>query len=196
LDEVLGEIGTQNWIGHIEHGDNRLADSIPLTELPSFIAKLEQETGWKKAPPGEMWSTYRGKDPTLGTLREDIVAGSTCQFSLISDLEDGMLDPDPLEDWGAEYVFIAFDSRFLPEGDQVARRGEIEDALESALDQAGEGRCLGGALGLQYSYIDLLLWDGPASIETVKRILRDHHLPKGTTIEHFAKPRRRDRIRL
>jgi hypothetical protein len=196
LDEVLGEIGSQNWIGHIELGDHRLADSIPLAELPAFVAKVASETGWKRGGPGEMFSLYERKNPERGSLRQDIFIGVNRQMALIAECEDGMLDPDPLEGFGADYMFMAFDIRILPEKNEATRRGEIEDALTAALDREKQGCVLGGAMGQQYGYIDLLLWDGAASIETVKRVAREQGLPTGTTLEYFAKARRRDRIRL
>jgi len=196
LDEVLGEIGTQNWIGHIELGDQRLADSIPLSELPALVARVRAETNWEKGAPGEIFSVYRGSNPERGSLRQDVFVGTTCQFSLIAECSGGMLDPDPLEGYGADYMFLAFDIRILPEKNEAHRRGEIEDALTAALDREMRGRVLGGAMGLQYGYIDLLLWDGKESVETVKRVAWEQGLPKGTTLEYFAKARRRDRIRL
>src|SRR5260370_9244721 len=53
LDEVLGEYGTQQWIGEIKLEPKRLADSIPLEELGEFLERVKLEHGWKKLPPGE-----------------------------------------------------------------------------------------------------------------------------------------------
>jgi hypothetical protein len=196
LDETLGEIDTENWIGVIDIGDQRLTHTIPLGELPSFVAKTREETGWKKGKPGELWTSYRGNDPQRGKLRGDIIAGTTSQFALVSELEDGALDPDPLEPWGADYVFIAFDSSVLPQGSEVDARADIEDALTSALSSAASGLVLGGAMGIEHAYIDLILFDGANSLDIVQRVLREMRLPSGTTIEFFAKSRQRDRIRL
>ena len=56
------------------------------------------------------------------------------------------------------------------------------------------GRLLGGAMGTQNAYIDLLLFDGQNSIETVRRILSEHKLPAGTSINYFAKEKRGYRV--
>ncbi len=58
LDEALGEVGVQNWIGRIEISDRALAGAIPLTELPDLVQSTAERTGWKKYGPGESWSIY------------------------------------------------------------------------------------------------------------------------------------------
>jgi hypothetical protein len=98
--------------------------------------------------------------------------------------------PDPLAGAGADYVFVSFDARILPDGKQSETRGVIEDALDDALRTAHSGRLLGGAHGLQFAYIDLLLFDGRNSLELVERVLREHKLPTGTTIKFFAQEKK------
>ena len=56
------------------------------------------------------------------------------------------------------------------------------------------GRLLGGALGTQNAYIDLLLFDGGNSVETLRRVVKQHELPAGTTINYFAKEKRGHRM--
>ena len=97
---------------------------------------------------------------------------------------------DPLKGTGADYVFVAFDVKILPKGNEVAIRGEIKDALDEALKSAASGRLLGGALGTENAYIDLLLLDGAASVEIVINGLRDKKLPAGTSINYFVKEKR------
>jgi hypothetical protein len=193
LDEVLGEIGTQTWIGQIEMNDTRLAAAIPLSELAAFIAKTESETGWEKFPPGELWMSYQC-EPEMRFARDDILVGTTCAWDLIGDYAEakGALE-DPLAGFGADYVYVQFPKTFLREGREVDTRAEIEDALEQALAPRS-GLHLGGALGLDYAYIDLLLFDGTTSLEIVRQILQQHRLPKGTLIDFFAKEHRARRI--
>jgi hypothetical protein len=196
LDEVLGEIGTQNWIGEIEPGDEHLADAMPLRELPSFIESAAAERGWKKGGPGETWTSFHLEDPTGGVLRRDIIAGTTCQIVLIAESESGHLEADPLEGTGAEYVYVAFPASHLPVGNEVAARAEIEEALDSALTSAAAGRVLGGALGLDHAYIDILIFDGRRSLEIIEGTLKPRALPAGTTLERFAKAHAAERQEL
>lgn len=194
LDEVLGEIGTQTWIGQIEMNDTRLSEAIPLAELGGFIAKTENDTGWKKFPPGEAWTSYQCEEPEQRFARDDILVGTTCAWDLIGDYAEaeGELE-DPLAGFGADYVYVQFPKTFLPVGREVDTRGEIEDALEEALAPRS-GLHLGGALGLDFAYIDLLIFDGSASLEIIRQVLQKHRLPKGTLIDFFAKEHRARRI--
>jgi len=195
LDEVLGEFGTEQWIGEIKLNDQKLADAMPLQELNPFLKKLESETGWKKLPPGESSTLYQMKQPHQRFLRGDVIVGTTMHSRLIQEyLEaEGEL-ADPLAGTGADYVFISIDANFLPAGKQTDARGIIEDALAEALKRDSNGRLLGGALGTQNAYIDLLLFDGQTSIETVRKVLSDQKLPEGTSINYFAKEKRGYRI--
>jgi hypothetical protein len=195
LDEVLGELGTQQWIGEIKLNDQQFANAIPLEELRPFLIKLESETGWKKYPPGELGVVYKLKEQDQRFLRSDTIAGSTTDEPLIQEYlaAKGEL-LDPLLGTGADYVFVSFDANFLPPGKQTETRGVIEDALAKALKLDSNGQSLGGALGTQNAYIDLLLFDGANSLETVRRVLAAQNLPVGTAINYFAKEKRGFRI--
>ena len=196
LDEVLGEIGTQSWIGEIDLGEEGLSDAMPLRELPSFIEKVAAERGWQKGAPGETWTSYHLENAAPGTLRRDIMAGTTCQIVLIAESESGHLDPDPLEGSGAEYLYLAFPATHLPAGNEVAARARIEEALDQALASPASGKVLGGALGLEHAYIDLLVFDGANSVALIESALRPLQLPAGTTLEHFARSRAAERQQL
>ena len=191
LDEALGEYGTQLWIGEIKLEPKRLADSIPLGELNEFLKRVETEQQWEHYPPGEANTLYRCNEQHRQFLRGDIILGSTANMKIINEyLEAAGELKDPLAGTGADYVFVAFDVRILPAGNQAHARGEIEDALDNALRSSGSGRLLGGALGSENAYIDLLLFDGLASVEIVIETLRDKKLPAGTSVNYFAKEKR------
>lgn len=191
LDEALGEYSTQQWIGEIKLEPTKLADSFPLEELNEFLKRIQMERGWTKLPPGESAMGYQFEEQHNHFLRGDVITGTTMHFGLIDEyLEaEGGLE-DPLSGTGADYVFVAFDARILPVGSEVAVRAEIEDALDEALRVSASGRLLGGAWGKENAYIDLLLFDGPASIEMVLGVLREKNLPAGTSINYFAKEKR------
>jgi hypothetical protein len=197
LDEVLGEFGTGQWIGEINIGNHRLTEAIPLQELLVFVQKVQADTGWTKLPPGESITLYEPKRQNASFQRGDILVGQTANPNLIQDYlqYDGQLD-DPLAGTGADYVFVAFPVDFLPAGQQTEARGVIEDALAAALTEAQSGRLLGGALGRQNAYIDLLLLDGARSVALVTKVLREQNLPAGTEIHYFAQEKRGQQIAL
>ena len=197
LDEVLGEYGTQHWIGEIKMNPARLAESIPLEELRDFTQRCQAETGWRKLPPGEGVVVYRINEQHNRFVRGDIVGGSTAHPRLMQDYlkAEGELE-DPLAGTGADFVFVTFDKRILPPGGEVDARAKIEDALDKGLKASQSGRLLGGALGTNNAYIDLLLFDGAGSMEIVRRALREQGLPAGSSINYFAKEKRGHRILL
>jgi hypothetical protein len=95
--------------------------------------------------------------------------------------------PDPLAGTGADFIYVAFPATHLPKGEEVAVRGRIEDALDESLRSAASGRLIGGAMGRRNAYIDLLVFDGNKSLELVREVLLRERLPRGTTINFFAK---------
>jgi hypothetical protein len=195
LDEALGEIGTQNWIGHIDINDQKLSGAIPLGELRAFTERVHAEHAWKKGGSGAHWSVYQLKEGPTDAPRGDIFVGSTSIMPLIRDfMEGGGQMKDPLAGTGADYVYIAFDISFLPKGGEADARGEIEDALSAVLGPAGSGQHIGGAMGRRLAYIDLLLFDGANSIALVLETLRRQGLPEGTSINYFAHEKRGHRV--
>lgn len=197
LDEALGEIGTQNWIGKIEMNDGRLTDAIPLAELHSFAEHASAKHGWKKGGPGEICSLYKLPGEDLTRPRGDIYVGSTSHMTLICewDAASGEMK-DPLKGRGADYAYVQFEIGFLPKGSEAEGRGRIEDALAAALQPVWSGRVLGGAMGRRFAYIDMLLFDGDESRELVLETLRRQHLPKGTSVNYFAHEKRGHRVLL
>ncbi len=187
LDEVLGEFGTDLWLGVIEATDTELADSMPVTELREFIHDLEIKEGWRKSDPTESYSLYELPEPDDDFLRSDTVAGTVCNMPLINEYlnSHGKME-DQIEGSGAEFVFVAFDSAILPDGEQTDFRAKIEDCLEDALVPEKSGRVLGGAIGNNLTYIDLLIFDGDHSLALIKEELIRQELPAGTTVHFFA----------
>lgn len=194
LDEMLGEFGTEQWIGEIKLGNQRLAAAMPIQELPAHIKKIEAETDWEKFPPGESGVVYKISERSQSFLRGDIIVGSTTHSRLVNEYmaAQGELS-DPLAGTGADYIFIAIDVKFFPVVEKLTQdRGIIEDALAAAL--RAEGRVLGGAFGNQNAYIDLMIFDGQNSIEIVRQVLMKQKTPSGTSINYFAKEKRGHRI--
>lgn len=185
LDEVLGEEGTANWIGEIKLGDQLLTDAMPLSELPDFIEELQSRQGWKKYPPHQTMSAYRMEEPETGSLREDIIAGSSLLMSLVNRYP---LEENPLEHLGAEYFMIAFPADRFPTGRQVEVRGEIEDAITAAFEKEASGKVLGGAGGLEYYYIDLVFYDGIRSRKILEQVLIEQGFGAVARLHSFVVP--------
>ena len=200
LDEMLSENDVFNWIGEIKFGDDKLSEAISLMELPEFIADLQAQRGWKKYPPSETYSSYRGpadketaddedeeddenESEQTPALRSDIVAGTTLLFRLVRDYP---LEENPLAAWGADLMMIVLRTDQLPEGNQVAERGKLEDALDQMLRSNGAGMILGGATGHTNSYIDLAFYDGERSKQLVLDMLAAGEFGDSAWLSSFA----------
>lgn len=197
LDEALGEYGTGWWIGEINLSKDRLSESFPLEELASYVTGTAQKHEWKKFPPGECWTLYTIKDVEGDFPRADIFSLSTAVPKLLNQYMNskGALE-DPLGGTGSDYLYVSISKDFFPKGGEVKKRGEIEDALTASLEKTAAGRVIGGALGSERGYIDLLVYDGARSLETIRQTLRAQQVPAGTMIEFFAREKRTQRIAL
>lgn len=197
LDEALGEYGTKWWIGQIRFGDDQLAESFPLSELPEYVAEISAAKSWKKYPPGEANFLYRLNPPERPFPRGDLMTLSTAAPHLFFDYQEaeGQLD-DPLGGSGADYVYIRIPNEFLESGKEVEQRGELEDSLDEVLRRHASGRLIGGGMGQRNCYVDLLIYDGRKSLDLIVEALSAHQLPKGAAIEYFAKEKLGRTIRL
>ncbi len=195
MDELLGEHGTQAWIGDIKFSEEHLKTSIPITELPELIHDMQKEHGWKKYAPTETYSSYELKKQDSPWLRSDTVAGTTRHFALLRDFFDTKGPCDhPIPKLGVDYIFISIKTSYFPKGAEVTGRGEIEDDIIAALQPAGLGISLGGATGSDNCYLDFALYDGARSLKLVKDVLARHKLPKDTKIRFFTSDRAKEVI--
>ncbi len=188
LDEALGEFGTQTWLGNIELQPLTPGEGIrTIATLPQFIRQVEEYHGWEKLPPLRAYSVYelseQGPFP-----RGDTLVGSTCIPDVIFEFieGEGRLREDPLAGTGAEFAYAAIDGSVFPDGKQSDIRGNIEDAIDDALQNQRSGRSLGGAFGLNESYIDLLLLDGDNSRQIVEQALAELQLSGRSRVEAFG----------
>lgn len=176
LDEALGEDVVGRQLGRIEVSSERLEESMPLPEIVDEIARIRK--GWELEGDGE-YVVYQLTEPDDRFPRSDTLTGTTCHNRILEEFfgQEGQAEEDPLEGTGASFVFLAFGSDQLRDGDQAGHRGEIEDAIEERFAQRGVGKVLGGALGLSRAYIDLLFFDGEVSTA----VLREALVPFGLT---------------
>ncbi|WP_144057992.1 hypothetical protein [Novipirellula maiorica] len=188
VDEVLGEFGTQMWLGEIKiEPFTPDAYTRSLSELPEFISGVNTYHQWEKLPPLDTYTVYQLKE-TKSTPRGDTVVGSSLIPRLVSECIDnnGKLSENPLANTGAELIYIAIDSSIFPEGQQSDVRANIEDILTDSLAKELSGQTLGGAFGLHESYVDLLLVDGKESRRIVSETLTLLQLDNRARIESFV----------
>ena len=195
LDEILGEHGTQNWIGEIKFSEDQLKQSIPIFELREMIEETQKSHGWDKYPPTETYSSYHLKEQGTEWLRHDVIAGTSRYFRLVGNYSDAHGPCEhPLPKLGVDYVFVAVQTSHFPRGSEVDGRSKIEDEIIEALESAASGISIGGATGFKNCYMDFMIYDGDHSIKILKAILQKHKVPKGTQIHFFTSDRAKEVI--
>jgi hypothetical protein len=166
LDELLGEYDTENWIGAIKLNQDKLAEAIPLLELPEYIEKLKSIHDWQKYSPCDEYSVYELPAKEKNYIRSDVFIGSTCHMALLNEfLKADGLPENPLDGTHAEFVYIRFANRIVPEGQEVDFRSQIEDRINEQLEAAHAGHSFGGAQGHESVYLDFIIFDGSKSID-------------------------------
>lgn len=161
LDHALGEFATQTKIGTIEFAPE--SDAIPLIELPRFLNQLWVERGWEERSPLETYSGYQA-EPTEGFERADTISGYTCIPNVVLAFlnDQGRLDYDPLEGSGAQLAYVQIDRSHDDPNVDLEQRSKIEEEISKRLNGGG-GYVVGGATGTEFSYIDVILFDGERS---------------------------------
>lgn len=187
LDEVLGENGTEQWIGQVDFCTEKFTEAIPLLELPEFINKKQKENQWKKPSPEESYSLYEMNLDMNAFPRSDTKFGNTCHMQLVGDYFDSQSDlPNLLAGSHADYVYISFSTAFLPKGDEIEKRTQIEDTLNLLLKDNKTGRCIGSAFGTAKNYIDFIIFDGHESLEILLNGMLNCELPTGSEVHYWA----------
>ncbi len=174
LDEALGEYATQTKLGDMQFNSD--LDAIPLSEFPKFLEDLWKEKDWEISSPLETYSGY-GAEPSSGFDRADTIAGFTCVPNLVLSFlnQSGKLAEDPIENSGAQHVFVQIKMEIENLDDPLAFRNDLENKISEQID--GSGYVTGGATGTHNLYIDLVIFDGDHSKALVNKALEDLEEP-------------------
>ena len=174
LDESLGEYGTQTKLGTIELKPG--SDDQPLTkqldELPKYLESLWADKGWEETTPLETYTGYQA-EPTDGFVRSDTIAGYTNVPEVVVAYLDSNGQPgeNPVDGTGADFFFVKLDRSELPEDhDPLAFRTEIETEVARRI-AGGGGVVIGGATGTDFSYVDVVIFDGERSLAAVREAI-------------------------
>jgi len=185
LDDALGEDTVEHQIGDVHIRNNKLAGSLPIHELREEVEKINRN--WEQPAPINCYRSYQLPEPSDEFPRADTIAGSTRHHRLINEflLNEGKLDEDPFVGTGAVLAYVSIPTSALPRGDEARGRGELEDAVIASLERRGQGELIGGAIGVIYSYIDLLIYDHlEHAIPSLQEALQSLDLPEGATSLH------------
>jgi hypothetical protein len=183
LDEALGEYGTQTKLGEIQFQSDSAAR--PLVELPGYLQQLWSEKGWEDVSPLESYAGYRA-EPGEGFDRADTIAGYTCVPQVVLGYlnNEGRLEDDPVENTGAEYLFVQIEADAFSSEDPLEDRTAVEEEIAKRL--YGAGYVVGGATGTHNMYIDLVTFDGNRSRAAIEEALHVKHLHGKYQLKSFV----------
>ena len=193
LDEIFGEYATGRWIGSIGIGKDKLAESFPIIELKEFVEGAVKSRAWEMHKPFDVWSSYRIPEDRidLNRPRLDTISGTCLCFRPLAGFFDNPAGAeDPFSLHGASWVYLSFASSFFGDRNPVDVRGDLEEKIDIQLASARSGRLLGGAIGIERSYIDFLIFDGQCSIDLIRESARAAGMPDDTRIEYLAADKR------
>ena len=81
---------------------------------------------------------------------------------------------------GDVVCYLKTDGREGFDDESWANRGELEDALQAALDETQAGCDWGGGTGRVYFYVEFALTDVTAGVEAIRRVLQRGSLQRRT----------------
>jgi hypothetical protein len=198
-ETLLGEEVLNRWIGTTEvapwdngpeepQGIHRLKPEVDrlinqvqqcLPACPYFQFHNDKEAVWSifKLKPRES-NDYPGQ--------LDMFVGKSAIPAMWSNAHQNQsFDSVRFSRHGEVFCYIKIDGSQGLDEEKFADKGEIEDAIDSALCEAKVGCFVGGGTGLRYSYVDLALTDVDRGIAIVKQVLRDGNIPKRSWIQFF-----------
>lgn len=163
LDLCLGEAMSLKYIGGVERCGEAHPDMVRLGELRSHIVEtLEKEGAELNEQPGNTYSSYTFKPQENENLRYDVISGVTTCMELIHDYYAGEYDTsDVIEKMGAKAGFLFFGYEADANRSEILNlRYKMEDELTEEVfgGSRGTGRVLGGAMGTDLAYVDVLIF--------------------------------------
>ncbi|MGL4780593.1 MAG: hypothetical protein ACRCXN_07170 [Bacteroidales bacterium] len=181
LEHYLGEIEVMEYIGDIEFTDKpAYPDKLKFPEFAAYIQGRIDEHKWLRVDkPTSNFSTY-SMDPveedTLD-LREDVIAGNSACIPIINAYynDDPTLFRFAMEN-GVFLGFFYYNNTKITPDTSVAFRAEIEQKLEEKINGKGIADLIGGATGLEYSYIDIIVYDMDLFKPVAKEVLESYAL--------------------
>lgn len=176
LSNCIGEGLAYRYIGAMDQTASPEDGMIPLTQLDSKLRTLfPGENGAVGADPTERIFSYSREAEEDAGLRSDIFMGSSRFMPLVNEYYEGATRAwRAFAAFGAKPVYLYYFIQLDDENGRtlVDERYEIQDALESELLNPEVGILLGGAMGNQHAYIEMLLFDENAFLEKASAFLQ------------------------
>lgn len=193
VESLLGERVLDDWIGDIAAeplrggGPLRIVDrdspvTFAISELPAAIAAAVEglRSGLPDPThteiPREGWTLFEMEPvPAHDYATQDDVAlaSSALPEMLKCFLEGAPFSSVRFMRSAGCFAYLKVDSHEASFEERLARRDQLEAALQRALGERALGAVVGSGLGLRYTYLDLALAPGPEALDVVREAARE-----------------------
>lgn len=175
LEHILGEGISFIYMDEIVPAEAIEDGMIPLSELKGTM-EMSVKAGGREFfdNPKDLYTGYQISPQERDELRYDVIAGTTCLEGLVADYyNDSTRIFDHINSFGAHAMFIAFGNIDRNDGDiPLDFRHELEDRLSNEILEPKQlGQVIGGATGVNMSYIDLIVFNRTTFINIIKPLL-------------------------
>lgn len=177
LELMLGEGISFKYINQIDRSAKFEEGMIALPDLRPYLEEAVKSRDLQfYENPKDMYTAYQLTPKESEELRFDVIVGSTCLESIVTDYYNDSCDLfDHINSFGAQAIYITYQNDENNENDIVHFRHDIEDRIsEEILEPMNLGLVIGGATGTDCSYIDLLVYDLPAFIKKIRPLLKEY----------------------
>jgi hypothetical protein len=191
LDEVLGEFGTEGYIGSITFSDKELKQALPITELREHCAAVAAQEKWSLTAPTERYIPYHlsSEEPREQAIRADILHGQSRCTRLVKEwMQHKGPIPHPLPSLGIDMVCVMIPAAHFPEEQRDAWSDEIARLMQEQLMSEHAGLHLGTAVGGLYVYVDFILHDSAQGHQILRHVLQELCLPADSCILPMTQP--------
>ena len=178
---AIGEIAYMRYVRELELLDEPKADKHILLcdlqkELSSMGCDLNIDAQQYLETNFDRYTRKVDEEPSK-IWRDDIVAGSTCVPELIEGyFNDDESAIDKLHDDGVAAGFIAYSLDSFDGDDRTDKIFAFREAFEEYLSQDGLDdvvKVVGGATGVDFGYVDVLVWDLVPFLDAAKAFFDD-----------------------
>ena len=187
---AIGEIAYMRYVRELEILDEPKADKHILlcdlqNELSSMGCDLNIDAQQFLETNFDRYTSKVDEEPSK-IWRDDIVAGSTCVPELIEGyFNDDESAIDKLHDDGVAAGFIAYSLDSFDGDDRTDQIFAFREAFEEYLSQDGLDdvvKVVGGATGVDFGYVDVLVWDLVPFLDAAKAFFDDSNIEHAFSI--------------
>lgn len=178
LELYIGEIELEARIGDIRILDEPRQDAQNFCYLPNFyedICDIVIDEDWSEySEPCAIYSAYKlDREITSDSLRKDMKLIITTNALLQEELLNHEADScEEAQRFGSQYAYLYYEIDQKGEASALVRQ-QLERELQELLYPMSVARTIGGAIGIHYAYIDLIVFDTDA-LQIVLERLNEH----------------------